>query len=947
MRIVTIRGFSDDVHRAVSLVEEIINKNISTHMHTAEMTDIGVFDELNSHSNSGISNDRNSQSNVSELVPSRISTSLLSTIMASNIDSLSKSSELTDTMMCPVEKVGEVIGWKGTIIKSLSQQTGCKIILSDDLNNCNHKIIEFRGLEDQISIAKSFIVEIISKSNKESRLKSDSKVISNQLPSNQVYQTSCNNNFIETEDTLESEIHKYQQVISLENVKFRQNKESLLKRIDSLCQDNSCQLIMQDKLLIVSSENQISLNKTIDSISKLIPISSVKATSKVNHTNNLPSAVSGASIETLDSLRSTSTLLDINDIIGDSDSLPEANATIVVPNSTNDDNSVTNEDINTVYEVVDYPLVKSNIFIGYRGSMLVQQLSARTRTKILVINGSPGNSTSTRRLVVSGLPVDVSFAKQLIENVATKSLSHTQSLSEIVGSDKWKKSPLPSSESSPSRSSVSYNGVGSDSMRNVHNKFVHTLGIHGDGHSSEISDECNLNTSIYDNNHSKVAKLDRTINGDATLSNQFINIQLKSKDSYLETGDDKIIDDDDEDTNIVHHSIECPNEKVGLIIGSKGIVIKSMMGRSKAKIIVTSNTVSGKTVRHVEITGTEKQVKAAINMVECVIEHGNEALDQSGEASLGLGIITKHIYLSIDQIKNIVGHKGATMRKIYNDSSASIAISRSTTNSDSTSTRQVTVKGTLREVERALQLIEEISLNPLAHDDKTLGYENNDYDSSDDVKFSHHGRAKSVNHSPARRTLTKRFPVSDQSLNQKSKDDSNFSVFGDVNDLLSSYDDNDYETDTRHSPTYSSAYSSPIHPSSSRNNASGDNISNVSHYSSKLSNSPSKILASSPIRKLSSSPITAYTSSPNVSAAGVSVIKCPIGKVGILIGVKGSNIKEIMKRTNTSIIVGDSQSATSGFEYRDVTIRGKESCVTEAEKLITSLLELGAKALNK
>jgi hypothetical protein len=69
-------------------------------------------------------------------------------------------------------------------------------------------------------------------------------------------------------------------------------------------------------------------------------------------------------------------------------------------------------------------------------------------------------------------------------------------------------------------------------------------------------------------------------------------------------------------------------------------------------------------------------------------------------------------------------------------------------------------------------------------------------------------------------------------------------------------------------------------------------------------------------------------------------------RVGSLIGTRGSVIREIMKRTGTTIMVGDVPDPQSGIDYRDVTIRGSIAGVAEADKLIQGIIDVGTKILN-
>ena len=74
--------------------------------------------------------------------------------------------------------------------------------------------------------------------------------------------------------------------------------------------------------------------------------------------------------------------------------------------------------------------------------------------------------------------------------------------------------------------------------------------------------------------------------------------------------------------------------------------------------------------------------------------------------------------------------------------------------------------------------------------------------------------------------------------------------------------------------------------------------------------------------------------------------QCPMARVGSLIGTRGSVIREVMKRTGTSIMVGDIPDLLSGVDFREVTIRGAAGGVAEAEKLIQGIIDIGTKVLN-
>ena len=192
------------------------------------------------------------------------------------------------------------------------------------------------------------------------------------------------------------------------------------------------------------------------------------------------------------------------------------------------------------------------------------------------------------------------------------------------------------------------------------------------------------------------------------FSDEDFNGVLDFDEDYDDDDDDDVIDDDGEDVNVAHCSIECPNDKVGLVIGFKGVVIKSMMKRSKAKIVVIGTVKDGKTTRVVEIKGTEAQVAVARQMVECVITHGADALDQSGKASMALGIITKFVDVTTDDFKQLAAVLGPGLKNVAHLTNATISvIGPNPKRNEDHNLRRISVKGTQNCVEIALKMLKE------------------------------------------------------------------------------------------------------------------------------------------------------------------------------------------------------------------------------------------------
>lgn len=78
-------------------------------------------------------------------------------------------------------------------------------------------------------------------------------------------------------------------------------------------------------------------------------------------------------------------------------------------------------------------------------------------------------------------------------------------------------------------------------------------------------------------------------------------------------------------------SVPCPLDKVGLVIGTRGAVIKEIIRRSKAHIFVAEETllVAGEVCRMIEISGADKEVELGKQLVHIVLLHGPNAMDMA------------------------------------------------------------------------------------------------------------------------------------------------------------------------------------------------------------------------------------------------------------------------------------------------------------------------------
>jgi hypothetical protein len=87
--------------------------------------------------------------------------------------------------------------------------------------------------------------------------------------------------------------------------------------------------------------------------------------------------------------------------------------------------------------------------------------------------------------------------------------------------------------------------------------------------------------------------------------------------------------------------LECPQTRVGIVIGTKGSVIMEMMKKSTCKIVINQDFPDG-VAREIIFTGTKEQVEAAKVLVNAVIIHGPiilanvEVLSQATVAAIAI-----------------------------------------------------------------------------------------------------------------------------------------------------------------------------------------------------------------------------------------------------------------------------------------------------------------------
>lgn len=769
VRMITVRGFPNDVSKAKLLIENILKSSCGE--------DDSMFPDP-----------------LTAIVPGPI--------------------QVTETLVCPGDRVGEIIGWRGSIVKGLCNSSGAKIVLVDDpVISSKNKIIELKGTHDQVSKAKSLVCDILL-----NRTKGKS-----------------------SEDDLPSASFSAKQFFSI-----GPNVASILKTkysslIDDVSKQYGVEISLEREKLELSCSDIDGLKACVSRIQQVVD----------------------------DAMRSESS------------------------------------DSSCKSEVIECPFEKVYLFVGKRGLSALNDISLKSGASLSVLKPF----TSSRKIIIQGVSDNLMKAKKIVMDMLTstkkKDVAHKDfAFSKISAQDE-------------SESELENNSDSSDMNHGESSDY------HEDDSDDYLDDKDNNTNLMNDLEESDEDDDDDEENDDEDDEEE----DEDDDDEDSEESNSEVTSDDwDEDNNRRSESrisIPCPNDKVGLIIGSKGIVIKSMMNRSKAKILVTSEIQNGKTVRNVEISGTEKQVKEARSMVETVIRHGQVALDLSGDASLGLGIMTKYVDLAMEKIRMISGPKASVLRAIQKESKASIMVGKKNKEDDSSATlRRISIKGTVEEVEAALTLLEDVFSRGKMPSNTKHGQSKNhrrdrENDSDNDETDNRHGDYEDQDYS-----TTEGLNSDSNKLYQDSssgnEDFHHLPSRGSSSSLSSSFQSSSNVGMFAHTPT--------------RRGSRRMNDSDNANDSPRIPNS----------RSLNSSPRTPARRSTPLSRT----LNCPMSKVGSLIGTRGTVIREIMKRTNTIIVVGDVPDPSSGKDFRVVTIRGNQSGVLEAESLVSGIIEHGTKVLS-
>jgi far upstream element-binding protein len=148
--------------------------------------------------------------------------------------------------------------------------------------------------------------------------------------------------------------------------------------------------------------------------------------------------------------------------------------------------------------------------------------------------------------------------------------------------------------------------------------------------------------------------------------------------------------------------VEIPAERVGTVIGSKGMVIQELQARSGCKAVVNQEFPPG-VPRQVNLSGTQAQMKNCVDLIKKVLDIGPTAIHIN--SMTGGPSITTVIEANQNAIGKIIGSGGNTIKEIQSKSGARVQIDQ---DYPPDVPRKVNITGTSTAVNLAVQMVQSI-----------------------------------------------------------------------------------------------------------------------------------------------------------------------------------------------------------------------------------------------
>eukprot|EP01031_Cornospumella_fuschlensis_P038892 gene38892-47308_t len=154
-------------------------------------------------------------------------------------------------------------------------------------------------------------------------------------------------------------------------------------------------------------------------------------------------------------------------------------------------------------------------------------------------------------------------------------------------------------------------------------------------------------------------------------------------------------------------SMACPQDKVGPLIGKKGVVVQEIMKKSSCRIYVDQNFPDG-VPRQIQMTGHPRDLSIALTLCMLVMDQGpgiiSPLLPPSKETMpLEEGVITESDFICPSaKVGALIGPKGNNVHEIYKRTACKIQVHQE--GLPDTADRRVSFTGTPEQIQEAKAL---------------------------------------------------------------------------------------------------------------------------------------------------------------------------------------------------------------------------------------------------
>lgn len=326
---------------------------------------------------------------------------------------------------------------------------------------------------------------------------------------------------------------------------------------------------------------------------------------------------------------------------------------------------------NMCVEELECPHSKVGIVIGAKG-VIIQEIMRRTNCRIVVLqDGLPDGQP--RHITITGNAFNISLAKNLLQAVISDGPGALQG-------------PVftPRSEEENSHEDMS-----TEDMTCAPDKVGIIIGSKG----MVIQDimrrtfcKISVNQSVPEGSPRIITIIGKP--SDIAKAKDLITAVINDGPTALSMNE----------TANTSYVMDCPQDKVGVVIGAKGAIVQDIMRRCGCRIVIDQDFPPG-APRKIIFTGTDQQVEAGKIMVTLVMLHGPSSLQM---AFNGTGPILRDIKIQQAQVGRIIGPGGNTIKEMQQRCGVKMNIEQVSPDSEE---RRLRIIGDGEKVDNAVQLI--------------------------------------------------------------------------------------------------------------------------------------------------------------------------------------------------------------------------------------------------